>query len=103
MAQALDFNFGQGRWLSVKAHKAHRAGELQDPQPILHRNLDEDVSRKEHEIQFLAAIFPASHRAVQREKAGNAALLDFVCDSFLVARGGIEYVPVRSYRSAGRC
>src|SRR6266567_5418918 len=89
----MNFIFRQRRWRTIKAYEFHYAGQLQHSQTVTQHQVNKNVSGEEHQIQFLAPIFPSSFAVIERQKTFDLPLLQLPRDSFLMTRAGIRRIP----------
>jgi len=73
--QRLDLLFRDGHGLSIAADQPDNPRQIQNPTAIAQVKAYEDISRKQNQVQFFAAIFPSPHAAIDRQKTTDPPFL----------------------------
>jgi hypothetical protein len=95
--KGFDLLIRQGRWLGPRANDVNYAGNPQHTQPVLERQVHEDVAGKQRQFDFFATILPTMHGTINREKATNLTLF-YLCHHVpFMSCPGVNRVPLFLY------
>ena len=81
--------------MTVETHESNHTGHLQHPQAILQIEVDKNVAREQHQVQFFAPIFPSANTSIHGQETTYPSLFQLPCDLFLVTGTYVGCVPVR--------
>src|SRR5580698_7831859 len=93
LAQGLDLTLGQGCGQAIEVYKSYHSRDLQYSQPLLDRNANKNVSRKQHQIQFFSPVFPSPYTAIKGHESIDISFGQLLQDPFLVMHAGVSGIP----------
>lgn len=80
--------------MTIETDEPHDAGNLQHTQAIFKIEVNKNVSREKHQVQFLAPIFPSTYAPVHGQETVYAPLFQLPRDLFFVTGTDVRGVPV---------
>jgi hypothetical protein len=95
LAQGFNLTFRQGRGRTIEADELDYPRQLQHPKSLGEQDVHKNIAGKQHQLDFLAPVLPASNRAIEREKALDSSFLELLCYPLFVPRTGIGGIPAR--------
>ena len=83
------------KWAGRRIQRASRLPESQGPAACLVGQAEEDVAGEKRQFKPNAAILPASHTLIERQKTFERSSSSLFSDALLMIRGSVRGIPMR--------